>query len=220
MDGRPGRGGSTEGTAVTEPTELVVVRHGETVWHRENRYAGSSDVALTENGVRQAEALARWAATAGLSAIVSSTLSRAADTAAPAGEAAGLAVAADPRLVEQDFGDGEGLTSREMRERLDGARERFELDPFRNPLPGSEDPVKATERGVAALADAARAHPGGRVLVVAHGTLIRLVLCRFLGMDAGRYRRAFPKVGNCRGARLRWEEGEVGLLGFNEPMEA
>ncbi|WP_408639186.1 histidine phosphatase family protein [Nocardiopsis endophytica] len=205
---------------MTDATELIVVRHGETVWHAENRYAGSSDIALTEEGVRQAEALARWAATAGLSGVVSSTLSRSAGTAAPAGEAAGVPVAADPRLVEQDFGQGEGLTSAEMRERLGGARERFELDPLRNPLPGSEDPVKVAERGVAALADAARAHPGGKVLVVAHGTLIRLVLCRLLGMDAGRYRRAFPEVGNCRGARLHWKgDGEAGLLGFNEPLE-
>ncbi|MFW5417153.1 histidine phosphatase family protein [Nocardiopsis sp. CNT-189] len=206
---------------MTEAAELIVVRHGETVWHAENRYAGSSDIALTRAGEEQAAALARWAAGAGLSAVHCSTLSRAGRTAGPAGRAAGLPVTADPRLAEQDFGDGEGLTAQEMRERLDGARERFEMDPFRNPIPGSEDPMEVVERGRAALADAALAGAGGRVLVVAHGTLIRLALCSLLGIDLGRYRRAFPKVGNCRGARLRWRgDGDVGLLSFNEELAA
>ncbi|GAB3483135.1 histidine phosphatase family protein [Nocardiopsis coralliicola] len=202
-----------------EPTELIVVRHGETVWHADNRYAGSSDIALTARGEEQAAGLARWAAGAGLAAVRSSTLSRAQRTAEPAAAAAGLAPVADPRLVEQHFGDGEGLTSAEMRERLGAARERFEMDPFRNPIPGSEDPVEVAERGLAALSDAALAAAGGRVLVVAHGTLIRLVLCSLLGIDKGRYRRVFPSVGNCRGVRLRWRSSHrAALLGFNEAL--
>ncbi|WP_460407583.1 histidine phosphatase family protein, partial [Actinophytocola sediminis] len=42
-------------------TEIVLVRHGETPWHSDNRYAGRTDVPLTDHGRRQAEALARWA---------------------------------------------------------------------------------------------------------------------------------------------------------------
>ncbi|NUT12685.1 MAG: histidine phosphatase family protein, partial [Nonomuraea sp.] len=54
-------------------TDLVLVRHGETVWHAENRYAGTSDVDLTERGRDQAAMLAAWAAEAGLAAVWSST---------------------------------------------------------------------------------------------------------------------------------------------------
>jgi broad specificity phosphatase PhoE len=65
-------------------TELVLVRHGETVWHAENRYAGRSDVPLTPRGQEQAGALARWATGAGLDAVLTSPLCRARETAGPA----------------------------------------------------------------------------------------------------------------------------------------
>ena len=61
-------------------TRLVLVRHGETVWHQENRYAGTTDVALTDRGWEQARQLADWARTAGLAGIWASTLSRVAST--------------------------------------------------------------------------------------------------------------------------------------------
>src|SRR5437660_8217709 len=93
---------------------LTLVRHGETEWHAENRYAGRTDVGLTQKGLLQAEQLAQWSRTAGLHAIWSSSLSRALRTAEPSARATGLAVQIDSRLVELDFGDAEGMTSQEM----------------------------------------------------------------------------------------------------------
>jgi broad specificity phosphatase PhoE len=58
-------------------TDVLLVRHGETVWHAENRYAGTTDVALTDHGREQARALGGWARDAGLSALWCSPLSRA-----------------------------------------------------------------------------------------------------------------------------------------------
>ncbi|MGH3434223.1 MAG: histidine phosphatase family protein [Thermocrispum sp.] len=81
-------------------THIVMVRHGETVWHADNRYAGASDVPLTDQGHAQARLLTEWAKTAGLSACYSSTLSRAKDTARPVAEALGLPVRDDARLRE------------------------------------------------------------------------------------------------------------------------
>ncbi|WP_046469892.1 histidine phosphatase family protein [Allosalinactinospora lopnorensis] len=198
-------------------TELIVVRHGETAWHAENRYAGSTDIELTDRGVRQADALGRWAATAGITGVLSSPLRRASHTADAAARYVGLPVAVDDRLAEVDFGDGEGLTAAEMREKFAAARDRFEIDPVRSPLPGGEDPLAATARGRAALL--AAAGPGGRVLVVAHGTLLRLVLCAVLGIPLRSYRDVFPVVNNCRGARLRLRGGAFSLLGLNEALE-
>ncbi|MDA8368581.1 MAG: histidine phosphatase family protein [Nocardiopsaceae bacterium] len=201
-------------------TELIVVRHGETVWHAENRYAGSSDIELTAAGEEQAEALGRWAATAGLTGIRCSPLMRASRTAAAAARHTGLPAHVDDRLVEVDFGRAEGMTADEMRERLGRVRQRFEVDPVRHHLPDGEDPTAAIARGRAALAAAAAAHEGGRVLIVAHGTLLRLVLCSLLGVPPRSYRDVFPKVENCRGARLRHHDGAFGLLGFNEAFQA
>ncbi|MFI7609895.1 histidine phosphatase family protein [Nonomuraea terrae] len=199
-------------------TDLVLVRHGETVWHAENRYAGSSEVELTPRGHEQADLLAGWAAGAGLTAVWASTLSRAKITAAASAAKAGVELRVDARLRELDFGEGEGLTSAEMKARFPEARAAFEADPAANPLPGGEDPHAAAERFAAALYDIHAAHPTGRVLVVAHTTAIRLALCRLIGVPLGEYRRLFPRLDNCALTELRLSIGQVAMLQYNSPI--
>lgn len=200
-------------------TELVLVRHGETVWHAENRYAGSSDVELTEKGAEQGRELARWAARQGeFAAVYSSPLSRCRRTATPAAEAAGLPLHSEPRLRELHFGDGEGKTREEMREAFGERLAAFHRDPAGSPLPGGEDPAAAARRGVAALEDIAAARPDGKVLVVSHNTLIRLMLCAVLGLPLSEYRRTFPELGNTAPTILRLRGGQWSLIRFNAPL--
>ena len=175
-------------------TELVLVRHGETEWHAENRYAGRSDVALTPRGREQAAALGEWAAGAGLGAVLTSPLRRARDTAGPAARAAGLECRVDERLIEVDFGRGEGRTRDEMREAFPDAVAAFLDRPATHPLPDGESGANAVGRAAPALAEAVAAHPEGRVLVVAHQTLLRLLLCSLLGLPLDHYRAVFPKL--------------------------
>ena len=157
-------------------------RHGETVWHAENRYAGVSDVALTPRGEEQAAQLAAWTRTAGLVAVWSSPLSRARRTAQGCAMVADLPLDVDARLRELDFGEGEGLTSAEMAERFPDARAAFLADPVAHHLPGGEDPVTAAQRFTDCLQEITEKHPDGRVLVVAHSSAIRLALCRLIGV--------------------------------------
>ncbi|MEU6743925.1 histidine phosphatase family protein [Streptosporangium sandarakinum] len=201
-------------------TRLVLARHGETVWHAENRYAGVTDVELTPRGHEQAERLAAWSAAAGLAAVWTSTLSRARITAEASARAAGVEPRVDARLRELDFGRGEGLTSAEMHELFPEARAAFEADPAAHPLPGGEDPGRAAARFTAALGDIAAAHPGERVLVVAHTTAIRLALCGLIGVPLGSYRRLFPRLDNCAVTELRLDGGQVAILQFNSPIGA
>lgn len=196
-------------------TLLYLVRHGETPWHAENRYCGRTDLPLTEEGRRQAERLAAWAATAGLTAVYSSTLSRARDTAALAAAAAGVPHRTDERLAELDFGDAEGLTSAEMRRRWPAERAAFEADPVAHPLPGGEDPKTAIARGAAAVGVIVAAHRDGVVLAVCHSTFLRLLTCHLTGTDPSRYRDAYPKVANTSGAVLRHDGTGWRLLDFN-----
>ncbi|TMR25462.1 histidine phosphatase family protein [Nonomuraea turkmeniaca] len=202
-------------------TDLVLVRHGETVWHAENRYAGVSDIELTPRGYEQAERLAEWTANADLAVVWASTLSRAVITAEASAAKAGLPLHTDARLRELDFGQAEGLTAAEMKERFPGARAAFESDPAAHPLPGGEDPHAAATRFVAALHDIAAANPGARVLVVAHTTAIRLALCRLIGVPLGEYRRLFPRLDNCALTELRVrDQGRAALLQYNSPIGA
>ncbi|MCW3838971.1 histidine phosphatase family protein [Micromonospora yasonensis] len=196
-------------------TDLLLVRHGETVWHAENRYAGVSDVPLTALGHTQAGRLASWAAATQLSGVWTSTLSRAQLTALPCAQAADVALMVDPRLRELNFGSGEGLTRREMRERFPDALNAFGNDPVAHHLPGGENPVEAAHRFTDCLHDMTTHHPEGRVLVVAHGTVIRLALCHLLGMPLREYRRVFPVVDNCAVSEIRLHHGRFSLLTFN-----
>ncbi|MGW1376510.1 histidine phosphatase family protein [Streptomyces sp. NPDC002446] len=200
-------------------TDFILVRHGETVWHAENRYAGRTDVPLTDHGRAQAAALATWAATAGLTAVWSSPLSRARLTAAPAAGACGLAPRIDERLYEVDFGQGEGLTRDEMQRRFPERLAAFLADPVDNHLPGGEHPRHAAERAADCLADIAREQPHGRVLVVAHSTLVRVLLCHLLGIPLADYRRVFPQLHNGALTEIRIDHGRTALLSFNAPAQ-
>ncbi|MFF5531691.1 histidine phosphatase family protein [Streptomyces cinerochromogenes] len=199
------------------PTTLLLARHGQTVWHAENRYAGVSDVALTDTGRAQAEALGRWAAGHPVDAVWTSPLSRAVATAAPACRALGLTPHREPDLRECDFGVVEGRTLAEFAERDPAAAEAFRADPVAHPFPGAEDPRAAAARGTAALRRIAAAHPGERVLVVAHNTLLRLVLCTLLHIPLPEYRRVLPRLHNAALTELRIDGGQAALLSLNTP---
>ncbi len=196
-------------------TDVVLVRHGETVWHGENRYAGRSDIDLSDEGRLQAGRLGRWSATAGLSACFTSPLRRARETLAPVCETTGLPARTDDRLRELDFGEGEGLTADEMKQLFGNRRKAFTRDPVRHHLPGGEDPARTVERAAAALDELCGEFPRSRVLVVSHSTVIRLLLCQLLGVDLADYRRVFPRLDNVGLTEVRVVDGGCALLRFN-----
>ncbi len=179
---------------------LLLARHGQTVWHAENRYAGGdSDVDLTPAGAEQARRLAAFARGRGVDAVVSSPVRRARETAAPAAAALGVAVDVVDDLREVRFGIVEGRTLDEVAaQEPDGAAlvERFRADPVAHPFPGAEPPADAAARCAAALRAVAAGAPGATVLVVAHNTLLRLGLCVLIGVPVARYRHVFPRLDN------------------------
>jgi len=179
-----------------------------------------SDIALDRRGESDAEDLAAWAATAGLDAIYTSTLQRAVATAEASARETGLTPVALQDLIEVDFGKGEGMTLDELREAGFGdAVDAFVDAPAENPLPDGERGLDAIERWLRAFRRITDEHPDGHVLVVGHGTALRLVLCRLLGLDPNDYRALFPEIGNCAltPIELGGRRGPFSLLGFNLP---
>lgn len=199
-------------------TTLVLSRHGRTVWHHDNRYAGSSDVDLDDVGRRQAAELAEWVSRQPPSALACSPLRRARETAAASAAAAGLDVLVVEELREVDFGIAEGRTLAELQSRDATMVERFRSDPVRHHFPDGEPPAHAAERGAAALRQLATAHPGGTVLVVAHNTLLRLALCVLLEIDVRRYREVFPRLDNGALTEIGLGTGPVSLRSLNVPL--
>jgi broad specificity phosphatase PhoE len=197
-------------------TDLVLVRHGETEWHAGNRYAGRTDVPLTPRGVAQAQDLVAWARRTPPDRVLASPLERARRTAEPAARVAELEVILDDRLVEVDFGKGDGLTRNDMRERFPADLDAFLAAPASSPLPGGETGADAVARARPALTDAAVALPDGTVLVVAHQTLLRLLLCDLLEIPLDHYRRVFPRLDNVARTVVRpAAEGPAALIALN-----
>ena len=197
-------------------TTLYLVRHGQTIWHAENRYAGSSDIALTADGEAEAERLAGWATRAGPDGVYSSPLVRARRTAEPSARALGFDVVEHHDLREVDFGQGEGLTRGEMAGRFPDALDAFLRAPAVNPLPGGERGLDAITRARPVVDDIVAQHRGGSALLVLHSTLLRLLLCDLLGIEPNRYRSLFPRVVNC--AVTTVEIGDTAALtGLNVP---
>jgi 2,3-bisphosphoglycerate-dependent phosphoglycerate mutase len=184
-------------------TLLTLVRHGRTIWHAENRYAGVSDVPLDDTGHAQAAALAEWARHQGFDVLVCSPVSRARTTAKPVSAALGLEPEVVPGLRETDFGIAEGHTLAELRESHPDIAAAFVADPAANPFPGAEQPAAAAVRAVDALRAVAERHRGRSVLVIAHNNLLRLALCAWLGIPLGRYRDVLPRLENAAATRLR-----------------
>jgi len=168
--------------------ELLLVRHGRTAWHDGNRYAGSSDIPLDDEGERQADALARWAQSAALTHLVASPLRRTVATANAVERSTGLAAELVAELRELDFGIAEGHTLAEMTTSNPAVAAAFVADPVTGHGPEGDDPATRTAAASAALLDIGRKHSGGRVLVVMHSTMIRLVVCDLLGIPLRRYR--------------------------------
>ena len=153
---------------------VFVVRHGETAESAGRSYSGRRDVPLTEHGREQARRAGERLCDAGIDAIHSSPLGRAADTARLIGEATGVPVRIDERLTEVDYGPLEGLDREGARERFGRSYEAWREDPMGSPMPGAEPLPEALERARSATAEAIAA--GRCPVIVGHQGLLRLVL--------------------------------------------
>lgn len=195
---------------------LLLIRHGESVGNAEGRYQGHTDYPLTERGRDQARRLARRLAGVPLAAVYTSTLARAAQTAAIIAEPHGLPVADLPDVREYDVGPAiSGLTWREVRERHPEVwaafRERSGPYPA---LPGEEGREAFRARVSAALWALEEPHPDGVVAVVTHGGPIAVFCLAVLGLP---YRRPLPfQLDNASLTAVEVRGGRGTLLTVND----
>jgi probable phosphoglycerate mutase len=148
------------------PTRIILARHGETDWNRERRWQGHSDRPLNDTGRDQARALAAELSGEPVSAVYSSDLLRAYETARVVAEQFGLDVVTVSGLRERRFGSWEGLEDVEVERRFPGVRSP----------PDGETREDMARRVLESLEVIATSHPGRTVLVVSHGGPIRAVL--------------------------------------------
>ena len=166
-------------------TRLIVIRHGETEWNREKRMQGTTDTQLSDVGCAQARALGRRLADRGFSALYSSDLSRARDTARAIAEHVGREIIEERRLQERRFGIFEGLTAAEIIARYPEEHARFSSRDPDYEVPGGESARSFTLRCLGCLAEIAGRHAGGEIVVVTHGLVLDSLYRAAHGLDHG-----------------------------------
>jgi glucosyl-3-phosphoglycerate phosphatase len=163
-------------------TRLVLVRHGQTAWNLEGRAQGHTDVGLDDAGRAQAVALAPYIAAMAPSALWSSDLTRAVQTAEQVAAATGLEMRLDARLREFDAGDRAGLTLAEFAEQFPDAYDSWRDGHITGYVPGAETTAEVVARMVPALQEVWSATAAGETtVVVAHGACLKVSLLAFLG---------------------------------------
>jgi ribonuclease H / adenosylcobalamin/alpha-ribazole phosphatase len=208
------RPGTTWRPARGEPTVTVLLRHGQTPMSVQQRYAGRSNVPLTDAGVQQAVAAAKRLASAGIGVIVTSPLLRAVQTAQEVAAVTGAAVVTDDGFRETDFGAWDGLTFAEVRERWPSEVSTWLADPDVAP-PGGESFAEVSARVAAALRRVLADREGQQVLIVSHVTPIKtLVAAALLAPPAALFRMHLDVAALCE---IDWyADGPAVLRSFND----
>jgi Fructose-2,6-bisphosphatase len=161
-------------------TWIYLVRHGQTVWNEEGRLCGSSDVPLSDEGLAQARKLAARLKDIDITAIYSSPLLRARQTAEAIAACHCVEVKVEPDLREIDYGDWEGLKVVDAAERFPELEKLRREDPMRFAAPNGEPMQLFAERVISAIQRIAASHADETVCVVAHQTVNRFILCWIL----------------------------------------
>jgi probable phosphoglycerate mutase len=190
-------------------TRLLLVRHGATTLSAEDRFAGSTDVALSDEGRHQAARLGVRLADDAIAAVYCSPMRRTIETAALIAETHKRAPVTRPGLREIDHGHWEGLTRQDVEQRFGDEYARWEADPFTVAPAGGECGVDVMARALPVIRTIIEAHLGQNVLVVSHKATIRLVISSLLGFDARGYRDRLDQAPAC-----------LNVLDFKDPVRA
>ena len=165
-----------------------MVRHGDTVLSAEDRFAGVTDVELSEKGREEARRLAERLKGEKISAVYASPLGRTVETARILAAPHDLEVQTCDGFREISHGHWEGMKRHKVEEKFPEEMAEWEKDPYTFAPSGGESGLAVTARALPALIALVRQHPGENILIVSHKATIRLLLSSLLGFDPRRYR--------------------------------
>ena len=199
-------------------THVVIIRHGQSQGNAEGRFGGHTDTPLSPRGRKQAQATAKALASEKFSAIYSSDLPRAIETASPLAKLVGVPLETSDGLRERSVGVMEGLTFEEAAEQHPEQYQALLRRDFEHVLAGGESYRQTLDRASRQLDEAIEQHKGGRIALFAHtGTICILILHLMGALDAPDLKPVWIATSNCGIARfdLR-DDGFVRVLCIND----
>jgi broad specificity phosphatase PhoE len=190
-------------------TRVFMVRHGATVLSAEDRFAGATDVALSDEGREQTRRLAERLSGEKIVAVYASPLGRTVETARILAAPHKLEVQIRDGLREISHGRWEQLTRREVEKRFPEEAAEWEKDPYTFAPEGGESGLAVTARALPILIELVRQHPKENILIVSHKATIRLLLSSLLGFDPRRYRDSLDQ-----------KPAALNIVDFKEPVRS
>lgn len=171
-------------------TRIILVRHGQTEWNREERFRGRADVSLNQTGLLQAEQTGRHIAAKWKPvAVYSSPLARAVKTAEVIAGYFDLPVQVHPSLTDIDYGQWQGLTPEEVRERWPKMIDEWYNKPNSMRIPGGETLEQLRSRALAVIDELTARYKDQTIVVVGHTVINRIILLGVLGLSNDRFWR-------------------------------
>lgn len=193
-------------------TRIIAIRHGETAWNVDTRIQGHLDIPLNDTGLWQARQAAQALAGEPVDAIYSSDLQRAWATAQAIASTTGAPISPDLGLRERSFGMMQGLTFAEIEARHpEQARRWRQREPAFAPE-GGESLITLRERITATTTRLASRHPGGLIVLVAHGGVLDVLYRAATGQELQAPRTW--QLTNAAINRLLWTDSGLSLVGW------
>ena len=162
--------------------ELILARHGETVWNVEKIYRGRADVNLDEVGIKQAELLDKYLSNWELEAIYSSPLRRAIDTANIIARYQKIGVHIVEGLIDFDYGEWQSLPEQEAEGLYPTLHNEWHNNPHKVKMPGGESLEDVRRRAIEVINDVLSKYQGS-VVLVSHRVVNKVLICSLLGLD-------------------------------------
>ena len=164
-------------------TEIILVRHGETEWNASETFRGRADVDLNATGLRQAELLGKYLSGEKIGLIYSSPLKRAVKTAEAIARYQKIGVNAVENLIDFDYGEWQGLTVAEVKAKDDVLYRDWLDTPEQMRIPGGETLENVLNRAMPFVVDAVMRCREGKIALVAHRVVHKVIICALLGLD-------------------------------------
>jgi broad specificity phosphatase PhoE len=174
---------------------ILLARHGETDWNKVTRFQGKSEIALNERGKAQAEALSLALKDEPLSAIYSSPVARALETAKIINRYHQVALEQREEMMEMDLGDFEGLQPGDLMKEQREFLRRWLEDPASVRMPNGETLHEVQERAWRVVEEITKTYQEGSVVLCGHNFVNLTILCKILGLEITHFRRLRQSLG-------------------------
>ena len=198
-------------------TRILLVRHGDTEASKGDRFTGAQDIPISKDGRIHASELATRLSRYPIDAIFASSMQRAMETAGFIARVHGLEVTPVPDLREMDHGEWDGKTRDEVLQQFGAAQvAEYDRDPYHFAPPGGESGESVLRRAAPALQQLVRQQDNKTILIVAHKTTNRLLICKFIGLDPSQYREKLAQRPACLNVLNFPNENEAQLLLLND----